>query len=75
MNRSGTELLRQGTGVAGVAGEVFVGRVDVEERVPGRAEFRQFFTAALGQNGMAGVAVAGAQGAFVKVATMLVVGR
>ena len=44
-------------GVAVVAGEIFVDRVDVEEAVAFRVQLFELFTAALRQDGVAGVAI------------------
>lgn len=52
-------FLRKCSGVAVVAGEVFVGSVDVEEVMAFRIELIQFSAVSLGQDGVARVAVAG----------------
>src|SRR6185295_802102 len=69
--RGGPLLFGKSAGVAVVAGEVLVRRVDVEEGVALRAEFLQIRPAALREDGVAGVAVAGFDrlftvGSFVK---------
>src|SRR5688572_15404926 len=57
-------LLREGARVAVVAGEVLVGCVDVKKPVAFSAEIFELGAAALGENGVAGVAVAGCNGAL-----------
>ena len=62
--RSEGLFFRERAGVAVIAGDVFVGRVDVEEPVTFCAEVFQLRAAALGEDGVAGVAVARSDGAF-----------
>ena len=52
-------LFRKRAGVAIVAGEVLVDRVDVEKAIAFGVQFLELLAAALGQNGVAGVAIAG----------------
>src|SRR5580765_1142639 len=53
-----TLLFRERAGVAIVAGEVLVDRVDVEKAVAFRVQLFELLTAALRQDDMAGVAIA-----------------
>ena len=52
-------FLRERAGVAVVAGEVFIHCIDVEKAVAFRVQFLELFAAALSQNRVAGVAIAG----------------
>ena len=57
-------VFRERAGVAVIAGEVFVGRVDVEELVTFCAEVFQLSAAALRKDRMAGVTIARSDRAF-----------
>ena len=52
-------FLRKRACVTVIAGEFLVDRVDMEERMSLRAELLQLITGALGEDGVAGVAIAG----------------
>src|SRR5437667_11330528 len=50
-------FLGKGASVAVVAGEIFVDRVDVEKLITSWVQLFELFAAALGQNGVTGIAI------------------